>query len=117
MVCSIHNELNIFSDGAKFPDNQFVANKREVVEHVFFKTLWTLWIIILTRHQYRYCSESQESFRSRHSSHDCMEAGGRAKQEARAEVMVIPLARAVRLPLLLTLLTYVRVGDVELEFS
>jgi hypothetical protein len=31
--------------------------------------------------------------------------------------MVIPLARAVRLPLLLTLLTYVRVGDAELEFS
>jgi hypothetical protein len=46
-----------------------------------------------------------------------MDAGGRAKQEARAEVMVVPLARAVRLPLLLTPLTYVRVGDAELEFS
>jgi hypothetical protein len=56
------------------------------------------------------------------AKHDSREGGGRAKQdaraeEARAEVMVIPLARAVRLPLLLTHLTYVRVGDAELEFS
>jgi hypothetical protein len=51
------------------------------------------------------------------AKHDSREGGGRAKQDARAEAMVVPLARAVRLPLLLTLLTYVRVGDAELEFS
>ena len=47
MIGAIHNELNTRCNGAKFTDDELIANKREVIKHITLESLWPIGIIVI----------------------------------------------------------------------
>ncbi len=47
MVGAVHDELAASGDGAEFADDEFVADKGEVVQDVAFEVLGVFWIVVV----------------------------------------------------------------------